>query len=106
MYCNQCGKGIQDDANVCAYCGARISGALPRKELVRPRHNRRIAGVCAGLAEYMSMDVTLMRLLWAIVAVMTGIFPGLIAYVVAWIIMPESNDVVAVPATQQPVTHS
>jgi phage shock protein PspC (stress-responsive transcriptional regulator) len=36
------------------------------------------------------MDVTLMRLLWAIVAVMTGFFPGFIAYIVAWIVMPEA----------------
>ncbi|PYX95713.1 MAG: hypothetical protein DMG71_08390, partial [Acidobacteria bacterium] len=62
MYCNYCGKSIQDDANVCAYCGRRIGVcAPPRKRLVRSRTNRKIAGVCAGLAEYPDMDVTLMR---------------------------------------------
>ncbi len=106
MYCNQCGKAIPDDARVCAYCGARIGVAGFKKELVRPRNNRRIAGVCAGLAEYLGLDITLMRLLWAIISVMTGIFPGLIAYLVAWVIMPESNETMPVPATQQQVTHS
>jgi phage shock protein C len=90
MYCNQCGKQIQDDANVCAYCGRQVRLAGPPRILERPRDGRRLAGVCAGLAHYLDMDVTLMRLLWAIVAVMTGFFPGFIAYIVAWIVMPEA----------------
>jgi phage shock protein C len=90
MYCNHCGKQIQDDANVCAYCGRQLRLAGPGRILERPRDNRRIAGVCAGLAHYLEIDVTLVRLLWAIIGVMTGIFPGIIAYFVAWIVMPEA----------------
>ncbi len=46
MYCNYCGKVIQDDANICAYCGVRVGGVIARKRLVRPRagagHRRRL----------------------------------------------------------------
>ena len=62
MYCNYCGKVIQDDANVCAYCGVRVGGVTARTRLVRPREGRKIAGVCAGLAEYFDLDVTLIRM--------------------------------------------
>src|SRR5438270_13055628 len=101
MYCNYCGKSIQDDANVCAYCGRRIGvTATPRKRLVRSRTNRKIAGVCAGLAEYLDMDVTLMRLLWGVVAVLSGIVSGIIAYLVGWIVMPEEQATASVSVAQ------
>ena len=87
MYCNYCGKVIQDDASHCAYCGKRIGSAVARRRLVRPRGDRKIAGVCAGFAEYFDLDVTLVRLVWLITAVMTGI--GLLSYPIAWVVMPE-----------------
>jgi len=104
MYCNQCGKQIQDDATFCPYCGrhVRVNGA--QRILQRPRENRRIAGVCAGLAEYLDLDVTLVRLLWAVISVMTGIFPGIIAYLVAWIVMPEAPLYLPAVGTQQVTT--
>ena len=48
MYCNFCGKVIQDDANHCAYCGKRVGLVMARKRLMRPRQGRKIAGVCLG----------------------------------------------------------
>src|SRR5512142_1111198 len=59
MYCNQCGKVIQDDAAVCAYCGVRVGSSLARRRLMRPRVGRKIAGVCMGFSEYFDIDVTL-----------------------------------------------
>jgi phage shock protein PspC (stress-responsive transcriptional regulator) len=64
--------------------------------LVRPRQGRKIAGVCLGFAEYFDLDVTLVRLMWLITAFMTGI--GLLAYPVAWIVMPEEPLQLAAPA--------
>ena len=87
MYCNYCGKVIQDDANVCAYCGIRVGAVTARKRLVRPRADRKIAGVCAGFAEYFDLDVTLVRLVWLFIVLVGG--TGLLAYVIAWIVMPE-----------------
>lgn len=86
MYCNYCGKVIPDDANLCAYCGKRVAGVISRERLVRPRQGRKIAGVCLGFAEYFDLDVTLLRIVWA-VCILCGV--GAAAYVVAWIIMPE-----------------
>jgi phage shock protein C len=104
MYCNYCGKVIQEDANLCAYCGRRVGAVIGRKRLVRPRADRKIAGVCAGFAEYFDLDVALVRLVWLIVAVMTGI--GLLTYPIAWIVMPEEPIVYAAPAAQQVTTPS
>ncbi len=99
MYCNYCGKVIQDDANLCAYCGRRIGGVAARSKLMRSRANRKIAGVCAGFAEYFDLDVTLVRVVWLIVALFGG--GGILAYIIAWIVMPEEPEYVAVtpPAT-------
>lgn len=96
MYCNYCGKVIQDDANICAYCGIRVGGVAARKRLMRPRENRKIAGVCAGVAEYLDLDVTLIRLVWLLVVIFAG--AGIIAYLIAWIIMPEEPKALPAPS--------
>jgi phage shock protein C len=98
MYCNYCGKVIQDDANICAYCGVRVAGVIARKRLVRPRAGRAIAGVCAGVAEYFDIDVTVVRLVWLLVGIMTGV--GLISYPIAWIVIPEEPLLLAAPMGQ------
>jgi phage shock protein C len=96
MYCNYCGKVIQDDANHCAYCGTRVGGLIARRRLLRPRAQRKIAGVCAGFAEYFDLDVTLVRLVWLTAAIMTGV--GMLSYPIAWIVMPEEPELGEVPA--------
>src|SRR5260370_10908596 len=89
MYCNYCGKVIQDDALVCAYCGIRVGASLARLKLVRPRLGRKVAGVCLGFSEYFDIDVTLVRVVWLIVAFMTG--GGFLSYLIEWIIMPAET---------------
>ncbi|HXZ81703.1 MAG TPA: PspC domain-containing protein [Terriglobales bacterium] len=98
MFCNYCGKQIQDDARVCAYCGRLIGGQtyMPKK-LMRSRTDRKIGGVAAGFADYFDADVTLVRLLFVFIILLT--LPlGIIAYIVAWIIVPEAPPP-SVPAT-------
>jgi phage shock protein C len=103
MYCNYCGKVIQDDARVCAYCGIRVGASLARTRLVRPRLGRKVAGVCLGFAEYFDIDVTVVRLVWLITAIMTCV--GFIPYVIAWIVMPEEPLLLSAPVVAQPVTN-
>jgi phage shock protein C len=105
MYCNSCGKAIPDDARFCSHC-ATVVGSHPsaRKKLMRSRSDRKIAGVCAGLAEHLDLDATLVRLLWLFVAIMSGIFPGLVVYLLAWIVMPEEPAAAPAVATGQVVT--
>jgi phage shock protein C len=97
MYCNHCGKNIQEDANVCAYCGSSVGyRAVPRR-LVRPRAGRKIAGVCAGFANYFDLDPILVRLVWLVVVIFGG--TGLLAYIIGWIVMPEEPLALATPAS-------
>jgi len=62
-----------------------------RKVLVRTRDGRIIAGVCSGLAEYFGLDVTLIRVIVAVLTVFTGGF-GALAYLAAWIVIPEEGQ--------------
>jgi len=103
MYCNYCGKVIQDDAAVCAYCGVRVGASLARRKLIRPRLGRKIAGVCLGFSEYFDLDVTLVRIVWLITLLMTGF--GLITYIIAWIIMPEEPLALVAPANAPQATN-
>ncbi len=60
------------------------------KKLCKSNTNRMLCGVCAGVAEYADIDPTIIRLAWAVLSLAGG--GGVIAYIVAAIIMPEKND--------------
>jgi len=104
MYCNACGKTIAEDGRYCAYCGNVVGITPTPKRLMRSRSDRKIGGVCAGVAQYLDLDISLVRILWFFIAFATGVFPGILAYVLAWIIIPQEPLLLPVPASQQPVT--
>ena len=77
------------------------SAEAATRRLTRSTKDRKIAGVCGGLAEYFNVDATLVRVIWAILTIIPGcIVLGIVAYLVAWFIMPDS------PATHAVATPS
>ena len=62
-----------------------------RRTLVRRRDGRMLAGVCAGAAGYLGVDVTIVRVIWAVVSVITG-GAGVLAYLAAWVIIPDEGQ--------------
>ena len=57
------------------------------KRLTRPKNNKVIAGVCAGIANYFNVDPVLVRIIWLVLLLFFGI--GLFAYLLLWEVMPE-----------------
>ena len=51
--------------------------------------NRSIAGVCGGLAEYFDIDPTVVRVVYVLVSIFSVAFPGLLIYIILWILIPE-----------------
>jgi phage shock protein C len=70
------------------------SGGLGRKKLERKVSGRWVAGVCAGLADYTGMDVSLIRVIFAVLVLFSGL--GAIAYVLAWALVPEEGEPVSI----------
>ena len=66
------------------------------KKLVRPQDQKMMGGVCAGLADYLDIDVSLVRLLFVAVTIMTALFPMLIFYIIAWVIVPAEEPAAGV----------
>ncbi|HNV34547.1 MAG TPA: PspC domain-containing protein [Bacillota bacterium] len=61
------------------------------KKLTRNMDNKMLAGVCSGLADYMGVDPTVVRVLFALVTVFTAGIGGLIAYLACWLIIPPNG---------------
>jgi phage shock protein C len=58
-------------------------------KLYRSKKNRIIAGVCGGIGEYFTVDPTIIRLLWLLISIVSAGAGGVVAYIIAWIIIPE-----------------
>lgn len=71
---------------------ASPSGSASRKWLTRSTTDRKFAGVCGGLGDYFEIDSTVVRVVWVILGIVPGCFIlGLLAYLVAWFIIPERS---------------
>lgn len=62
-----------------------------RAPLRRSRSERMIAGVVAGLAHYFGIDVTLARVIFVVVSILSVAFPGILVYIALWILIPEDE---------------
>jgi phage shock protein C len=94
MFCSHCGNKLDSSSRFCPACGAPIPVAppivdpfAPTSRLIRPRHNRLVAGVCAAFAQQYGWDLNLTRIVTALLIVFTGV--GALAYIAAWVIIPE-----------------
>lgn len=66
-------------------------GKTPANPLQRSRGDRMIAGVCGGLAEWLGWDPTVVRLGYLVLTVLSAAFPGVLVYLLLWIIMPDET---------------
>ena len=97
MFCPNCQKEVPPGSNFCCACGARqpdavppaaYSGyAAPRRRLVRSINDRKVAGVCAGLADYFDLDPMVVRIVWVLLFLCAG--TGGLAYIICWAVIPE-----------------
>jgi len=108
MICGHCQRDIADYSNFCYFCGARQhtspgSPSQAPKRLMRSATDRKIAGVCGGIAEYLEVDSTIVRLIWVLAVLMpVPIVPAFIGYFVAWLVMPGAQVPGAATAPQPP----
>jgi len=109
MFCPQCGKEYGQKVNFCCHCGTAMftPTRIERKTLTLSRTDKKIAGVCGGFAEYLELDPTLVRLVWVMLALFAGW--GFIAYLIAWIVVPNAPEAKPAPAplaaTAQPASN-
>ena len=95
MYCRNCGVQGGDSDKFCRECGHQTQlGQDARHQtpqrLYRAMWDKKIAGVCSGFAQYLDVDVTLVRLAVVAGTLFSGGI-GLLAYIAAWIIMPSDR---------------
>lgn len=101
MTCPNCQKQIADGSNFCYNCGAKqsptptaaASAAQPGsvRRLMRSSTDKKLGGVCAGLADYFDIDVTIIRVVWLLSVLCAG--TGLLLYLILWIVLPLAPPV-------------
>lgn len=72
---------------------------VKNKKLYKSTNNKMLSGVCAGFADFIGIDPTIVRVIYALVSFFTGGFPGVIIYIMLAIIIPEDNEMIDTDAT-------
>jgi len=61
------------------------------KRLTRSHTDRMLAGICGGLAKYLNVDPSIIRLVFALATLFTVVFPGILIYLIMWIVVPKEQ---------------
>ena len=72
---------------------------VKNKKLYKSTNNKMLSGVCAGFADFIGIDPTIVRVIYALASFFTGGFPGVIIYIMLAIIIPEDNGMIGTDAT-------
>ncbi len=72
---------------------------VKNKKLYKSTNNKMLSGVCAGFADFIGIDPTIVRVIYALASFFTGGFPGVIIYIMLAIIIPEDNGMIDTDAT-------
>src|SRR5215470_5484269 len=89
--CPYCAEPIQESALKCRYCGSSLHGSALQREWYRSAAGKKIAGVCAGLAEAFGIAVTPIRIAFVLLTLFS-LGTGVILYVVLWVVMPLREE--------------
>ncbi len=93
MFCPTCGYAVEEDDCFCRKCGRDVTSENPTsaaRTFRRDMGRRKLAGVCSGFARYFAQDITLIRIVWACVAIIPP-FPGVVGYGICWVLMPADE---------------
>lgn len=100
MQCANCRRDVTDYANFCYFCGARQHATPASRRMMRSSTDCKIAGVCGGIADYLGIDSTVVRLIWVLAFVFTALVPATVAYLLIWLIMPQAPPPVVAGAPE------
>ncbi len=62
------------------------------KRLYRSTTDQLVAGICGGIGEYLEIDPNVIRVIWVIITAITGFVPGIVVYILLWIILPQRGQ--------------
>src|SRR5579859_1350624 len=108
MLCPKCQKEVAEGSKFCYNCGAQLTSqaapiaggyAAPVKRLMRSSRDKKLGGVCAGVADYFDLDPTLVRIVWLLAVLCAG--TGGFLYLILWIALPlaPAAQALAVPGS-------